>query len=471
MACTALLSIGVLTAASLAVHLGASRALHANLDDALLSIARSQIAAALHEVDGGEAMSTIHPALLALPAGSGYEEFVQLQDASGRVVARTPNLQRGMILQPDPASAARALRGGPCYGDTRVGDAPYRAIYYPLRDRHGNRLVAVIAVAREPMLRSLRSLLAVILAALVFAGGAAAIASGRLARRLTRPLSQIAEASRSVAEHNLETRIPDVSPDEELQHVTGVLNEMLSRLDAAFQNQRRFVADASHELRSPLSNLRGTVEVALRRERTGEEYRDTLRVTLNEVDRLTHLVADLLTLSRADAGALLPRREHVRLDEIARQAAAAYGGRARAAGVEVQFAAPAEVRVFGSGDRLRQVMDNLLDNALRYAPSGTCVEVTVSASEGRAIARVHDHGPGVPAEAQAHIFERFYRADPARARRSGGAGLGLPIAQALTEAHGGRIEVRSEPGCGAEFVVSIPLAAEPEAVEQRGTSG
>ncbi len=456
MASTALLAIGVLTATGLVVYLGASRALQANLDDALLSIARTQIAAAFHEPAGGIDLPKGPPAHLALPGGSGYEEFVQIEDRAGKIVARTANLEHGQNLESDPRHAAMARAGSLSFVDTRLAGAPCRAIYYPLRDRQGRPLVAIIAISQEPMHRSLRSLLGVILAALVATGALAAWASGRLASRLTRPLSRIAAASRAVGEHNLAARIPDVSPDEELRHVTAVLNEMLTRLDAAFRDQRRFVADASHELRTRLSNLRGTVEVALRRPRTADECRDTLQVTLSEVDRLSRLVADLLTLSRADAGQLVVGGGEVRLDGVAREAAAACAQRARDAGIELIVDAAEEVSVTGDADRLRQVVDNLLDNALRYSPAGSAVRIGVGMADGNARITVRDSGPGIALELRSAIFERFYRADPARARRSGGAGLGLAIARAIAVAHGGELTVASEPGEGAEFVLQLP---------------
>lgn len=458
MACTALLSIGVLTVASVTVYLGVRQALRANLDDALLSIAHTQVTAALHGDGNRIDLPEGHPTYLALAGGSGYEEFVQISDAAGNVVARTANLEGRETLSPDPARSGQALRGHLSFGDTRLRGSSYRATYYPLEDRSGRRLVAVIAISQEPMRRSLRSLLGVILVSLVFTGAAAAWVSGRLARRLTRPLAQIAAASRSVEGDNLAARIPPVSTDEELCRVTDMLNDMLARLEAAFGNERRFVADASHELRTPLSNLRGTVEVALRRERTGEEYRETLAVALAEVERLSRLTSDLLALSRADGGQPVGPTSVCDLLELVNRAAAACRQRAGAAGVLVEVSCPRTAEVTANADGLRQVVDNLLDNAVRYSPPGSAVEVAVTCDAGHAVISVRDHGPGIsPADAP-RVFDRFYRADPARARRSGGTGLGLAIAKAIVLAHGGTISVDSEVGAGARFLVRLPLA-------------
>lgn len=459
MVAVALLSIGVLTAASVTIYLGVREALRANLDDALLSIAHTQVTAALHGDGGRIDLPEGNPTHLALSGGSGYEEFVQITDTAGRVVARTANLDGDLSLRPDPQRSREAARGNPSFGETRLAGAPYRTIHYPLTDRTGRHLVAVIAISQEPMRRSLRSLLGVILAALGFTGAAAAWASGRLARRLTQPLEQISAASRSVAGDNLGARIPAVSDDAELRSVTEMLNDMLARLELAFENERRFVADASHELRSPLANLRGTVEVALRRERSGPEYRETLTVALAEVERLTRLTTDLLTLSRADGGQLVASSSVCDLAGVVGRGIEACRERAMAGDVRIQLDSPGEILVPGSADNLRQVVDNILDNAVRHSPPGTTVAVQLSLDPGHVVMSVRDEGPGIAPEVLPRVFDRFFRADPARGRRSGGTGLGLAIARAIAEAHGGTISAVCEPGQGAEFRLRLPLAA------------
>ena len=284
---------------------------------------------------------------------------------------------------------------------------------------------------------------------------------------LTLPLREIAQAAHAVEESRLSTRIPAFSPDAEISDVTAVLNEMLARLEAAFAAQRaltesqsRFVADASHELRTPLSNLRGTVEVALRRPRTVQEYRETLGVSLTEVERLSRIVADLLTLSRADAGQFRLTRSACDLSRLAAEAVAACAARAEEAGVTLHLDADAALPVLGDADRLREVADNLLDNALRHAPAGSQVVVTTCQEGASACLTVQDAGKGLAEEEHARIFDRFYRADPSRARQSGGMGLGLAIAKAIAEAHSGRITVQSKQGAGAAFTLRVPAGAD-----------
>ena len=230
---------------------------------------------------------------------------------------------------------------------------------------------------------------------------------------------------------------------------------MLGRLDAAFATQRRFVADASHELRSPLSNLRGTIEVALRHPRSAADYQETLTVSLQEIERLGRLVQGLLTLSRAEAGRLTLDRRLTDLSDVASRAIDLHAARAAVRDVRLRLDADAPVPVNGDADRLREVVDNLLDNALRVAPKGSQVRVGVRREHGRCVLEVEDVGPGLSDEEQTHVFEPFARGAAAGGE---GAGLGLAIARAIAEAHGGRLGVRSTPGSGATFRLELPAS-------------
>jgi two-component system, OmpR family, sensor kinase len=451
----ALLAVGVLAVASGAIYFGARRLLYRNLDNALLAIARIEVASAIDSPEGGV---HVHDEGLALPIGSGYEKFAIIKRVPNEISASTANLHKGPPLEVDAELQDGAFRGQASFGNMSRGGQLYRAVYFPMRDNLGNPLVAIVAISQHPVQRSLQLLVVVLLGALLLGAGGVALVASRLAGHLTRPLERIAEAAREIGEDNRVGRIPDVSGDRELRAVTGILNDMLARLEAAFTTQRRFVADASHELRSPLGNLRGTVEVALRRPRTSEEYRETLETSLTEIDRLCRLVDDLLTLTRADAGQLRVDRQLCDLAQIAEVAVYMHGARAEAEGVELKLSAPAPLPVEGDVDRLRQVIDNLLDNALRYAPPRSAVEVVASREDGRALVSVHDCGAGLTAEDRAHVFDRFYRADSSRARHSGGLGLGLTIAKAVADAHAGELKVDSEVGNGSTFSLSLPLS-------------
>ena len=452
-----LLSLVVLATASTAIYLWARQALRATFDSVLFTVAQIEVASAVDEPGG-----PVHPheSLPVPPPGSGpgYERVVRIRSEDGTIDLHTINLERGPRLETDPALEARAFAGEVSFGDTRRGRAIYRGVYYPFRDPEGHKLVAVVAIPKGPLERTLWSLLGALGASLVVGGLGAAWGANHLARRLTRPLERIAEGARAVGETSLSARIPEVSPDEELRQVTAILNEMLGRLEAAFQTERRFLADASHELRSPLSNVRGTIEVALRRPRSEHEYRETLAASLAEIERLSRLVNSLLTLSRADAGQLPFTFAPCQLAAIAEDAVKAHASRAAERDVRLDLAAPEPLDVLADADRLREVIDNLIDNALRYSPPGSAVVVSVRREGDRARLSVQDSGPGLSPDEQTHVFDRFYRADRSRARHSGGTGLGLSIAKAIVGAHRGTLSVLSAPGRGCTFLVDLPVA-------------
>ncbi len=455
-----LLSLGVLGATSLAIYVGIRETLLSNLDDVLLTIARTEVASAVDEPGDKIHLHEVGPASLALPTGSGYEKIAQIKDEHHEVSVETANLHGGPPLETDPDKEDLAISGQASFGNLRRGTAAFRGIYYPLPHANGLRHFAVVAISTKPVRRTLDLLFAALATALVLGGAAASLGANRLAQRLTQPLERIAEAARSVGEPNLSARITDVSPDVEFRQVVGILNNMLARLEAAFVSERRFVADASHELRSPLANLRGTIEVALRRPRTPEEYREMLATSLVEVERLSRLVNDLLTLSRVDAGQLALDLARCDLASLTRNAIRAHAASADERGVRFRLDAPEALPVLGDADRLRQVIDNLLDNSLRYAPAGSTVVTRARHSGGEVSLDVVDQGPGLSPEDQAHVFDRFYRADSSRARHSGGLGLGLSISRAIVEAHHGRLTVQSQPGAGSTFSMILPVAAE-----------
>lgn len=448
------LAVAILAAATTATYVGVRTAMLRNLDSTLLSLARTEIASALDEPGTSIHVHEEIP-LRQGGTGLGFEKVALIRDQEHRLRAQTANLEIGAALEIDAELEARAFRGEITFADMKRGDHVYRAIYHPLRDAAGAPLVAVVAVPVRPVSHSLDLLLGMLVITLVLGGGAAAIAANWMARRLVRPLQEMTGAARNIGARNLQGRIPDVSPDVELRDLARVLNAMLARLEAAFHGQRRFIADSSHELRSPLSNLRGTVEVALRQPRSVPEYQETLRITLVEAERLSRLVNELLMLSRVDAKEFTLDLAPCDLSEIAAASATAHTARSQDRGVRLRLEAqPAPL--LGDRHRLREVVDNLLDNAIRYAPAGSEVRVQTYRAGGDAVLSVHDAGPGLSLADQLHIFDRFYRADGSRARDSGGLGLGLAIAKAIVEAHGGQLTVQSEPGRGSCFSVRAP---------------
>jgi heavy metal sensor kinase len=277
-----------------------------------------------------------------------------------------------------------------------------------------------------------------------------------LATRSLRPLGWMAEQARSITDTNLETRIKIDNAAEELAVLVTSFNELLSRLDQSFDTMRRFVADASHELRTPISVIRGEADVALSQERSAAEYRDSLVVVLDEARRLSRLVDDLLNLARADAGHVRLQTHDFYLNELLAECCRSVQGLAHTRGLTLKCLTEGDLQFTGDEQLLRRLVINLLDNAIRYTPSGGEVRAELQAGGGSVRLRVSDTGIGIAPEDAARVFERFYRAGEDRSRQNGGFGLGLAIVRWIAESHRGGVECTSLPGQGSTFTVTLP---------------
>lgn len=281
-----------------------------------------------------------------------------------------------------------------------------------------------------------------------------------LVRRALRPVDQMASKAELITQHNLGERLPVAPTGDELERLAESLNRMITRLDDAFQNSRRFVADASHELRTPLTILRGELENLVREPRAQDELADRLGSLLEEVERLSKIVERLLALSKLDAGEA--QSEWVRFDLAVMATATADQMILLAEDKRISMTREADAPVAVEGDRarLKQVVVNLLDNAIKFTPEGGAVHMRVAAVGRQAVLEINDTGIGIPEDALPHIFDRFFRVDPSRSRQPDGAGLGLSIVRSICNAHGGAVEVESALGRGSRFRIKLPLAAE-----------
>ena len=279
-----------------------------------------------------------------------------------------------------------------------------------------------------------------------------------LVKRALSPVDRIAASAERISSQNLSERLPVAQTGDELERLSIALNHMIQRLDEAFQYSRRFMADASHELRTPLTVLRGELESVIQEATLAPEWRERLGSALEEVERLASIVEGLFALSRLDAGEAAA--EWVKLD-LARLTAATADQMSLLAedkNIQVTCVAAESVWVEGDQARLKQVVVNLLDNAIKYTLQDGAIALTVSASNSHAVLEVADNGIGIPAEALPRVFDRFFRVDKARSRELGGAGLGLSIVKSICTAHHGRVEASSLPGQGSRFRVELPLA-------------
>jgi heavy metal sensor kinase len=279
-----------------------------------------------------------------------------------------------------------------------------------------------------------------------------------MSRRALAPVDQITHTARSISVQNLSRRLLVPQTHDELQRLSETLNSMLERLEAAFKKIIQFTADASHELRTPVAVMRTRTELSLRKPRSADEYRETLAQVHSELEKTSELVERLMLLARADYGVEALQLSTTDLREIVREVCGQ--GKMLSAAKEIDFRQQIqEIPLWVKADAhaLRRLFLILVDNAVKYTPQGGRVDVVVGQENGFAIGEVRDTGIGIAPEDLPNVFERFYRADKARSRESGGVGLGLSIGRWIAEAHGGTIDVQSSPGGGSIFRVRLPL--------------
>jgi heavy metal sensor kinase len=279
-----------------------------------------------------------------------------------------------------------------------------------------------------------------------------------LMRRALRPVDEITQSAERITSRNLSERLPAPQTGDEIERLSVGLNRMIARLDESFQHIHRFSADASHELRTPLTILRGELEAAVQQPQITPELRETLGSALEETERLSRIVESLMAIARLDAGEAKVELAHFDLAELTSSTTEQMRLLAEDKNIALRCEAKQHVGIEGDRSRLKQVIVNLVDNAIKYTPAGGHVGVKVYTSNGFGVLEVNDNGMGIPAEALPHIFERFYRVDKARSRQMGGAGLGLSIIKAIVTAHGGQVKVESVEGKGSRFLVELPIA-------------
>jgi heavy metal sensor kinase len=290
-----------------------------------------------------------------------------------------------------------------------------------------------------------------------------AIVSGYwLMRRSLQPVDEITRRAEGITSTNLSERLPVIRTGDELERLSISLNRMIERLDQAFQHINRFSADASHELRTPLTILQLELESIAESQPLNSVQTDQIGSALEETHRMSHIVENLLAISRLDAGEVKMDKTRLNLGQLATSTVEQMRLLADEKGILFRSNVAANIYVEGDRSRLQQVVVNLIANAIKYTPEAGEVAVSVGLDDGAAVLEVSDNGVGIPPHALPHVFERFYRADKARSRNSGGAGLGLAIVKAICTAHGAEIKVSSQEGQGSRFTVILPLLNVPE---------
>ena len=322
-------------------------------------------------------------------------------------------------------------------------------------------LVVQLATSTTPVLAELRDTLVFTAIAIVFVLTVAGLGSMSTSRRALAPVDEIVARARRIQARGLSERLDVKAESEELARLVTTLNDMLDRIGDSVRAARRFAADASHELQTPLAAMRAAVEVALASDRSGDDHRAFAADLLVEITRVSTLVRDLRLLALAEAGQVVTARQHVDVAELANECCEVARAIAEEKRISLELRIEAQPIVEGSSLHLRRILLNLAENAIRYSPEDSPVDVAVAIADRQASVTVRDRGCGIGAADLPHIFEPFYRADPARARDTGGSGLGLAIADQVARAHGGRLEVQSQLGHGSVFTLWLPLADVP----------
>ncbi|MGQ9628558.1 MAG: ATP-binding protein [Anaerolineae bacterium] len=380
---------------------------------------------------------------------SSPDVYVQILRLDGRVVSRSDNLGE-QSLPVEKAMLESNARGEEDHYILKIGEARLRIFSAPLAV--GEQIVGVVQVGQS--LHGVDATLRLVLYLLLGGAGAtltlAALVGVFLTKAALDPIARITQTARRISQaEDLSRRLEEPKIQDEVGQLAATFNEMLGRLESLFKAQQRLIADVSHELRTPLTTIRGNVDLLKRGAAEDlQARRETLEIIEGEVSRMSRLVADLLLLAQADAGLSL-EKEPVELDtlllEVYRQA------RLMADGVEVRLGHEDQAIVLGDADRLKQLLLNLVDNALKYTPPGGEVKLSLYHDQEWVQVSVSDTGIGIPKEDLPYIFERFYRAD--KAHSHGGTGLGLSIAQWIAQAHDGYLTVESEVGVGSTFTL------------------
>jgi heavy metal sensor kinase len=451
----------ILVSFSIAVYVFVERSLYDRMDAGLRSTIETVSAALERQAAAGETSRE------ALENGLQQLRFpshaIAILDAQGRLLAQKP-VAANMPVRMPPFGTESVVSPRFYSLEERIPDTDdsCRGVVQRIQIPSQNiSFLVVVNQSLELLTDDLELLQDILYVAVPLSLVLAGFGGWFLARRSLAPVVAMSEQARRISAQNLDQRLPIANPRDELGRLAATLNELLARLSNSFVQQRQFMADASHELRTPLSAIRTASAVTLQQEdRERSEYREALTIVEQQARRLSRIVEDMFVLARADAGPPALQSTEFYLDELVAETARAAALLAGQKNLQLQVAPLPETLFRGDEGLLRQMLWNLLDNAIKHTPEGGRVRIALESRDRECVITVTDTGIGIPPEAQPHIFERFYRADPARSRaesaNEGGSGLGLPIARWIAEAHHGGLELQCSAETGSTFAAVLP---------------
>jgi heavy metal sensor kinase len=454
----------VLIAVGITIYVGLGRALYNRIDDNLRALTSIAVTSLTHDLaEGQDASDAARSTTTELFSN---QAVLAVYDGAGRLLAEEGQDDDLQIVLPPLDSIPRDEPLLYTVVEARDADDRHRVAVRRARILpSGTEFVVLVSSDLEPTdeeLEFLRRMLMYLVPATLLL---AAVGGWFLARQSLRPVGLMAERAQRIGVEDLGARLPIGNPRDELGRLAGIFNDLLERLAASFTRQRQFMADASHELRTPVATARTAASVALQQPHRAEgDYRETLRIIEQQAERLTRVVEDMFTLARADAGNYPVRREPVYLEELVVEVVRAARVLASNKRVTIEPSIPEHAPTTGDEELLRRMIANLVDNAVKYAPQDSVVRVELSeVPSGYAIA-VSDTGPGIPLDVRDRVFERFYRGEAARERSStavGGAGLGLAITRWIATLHGGDVRLVESTGLLTTFRIDLPRDAVP----------
>jgi heavy metal sensor kinase len=389
----------------------------------------------------------------------------EITDQKGKILKSSPRFRtpKRAAHTASPAATAKLSADNPVFTTFSSEKERFRMAILPLHDENGQEYFVRIGYPLNAIDEAFQNLRLFLLAGGPIMIAMAALGGWILARGSLAPVAHITQAARQISAKGLNQRIPVRGVPDELDELAQTFNEMLGRLQSSFEQARNFSFDAAHELRTPLTAMRGEAEVALLKNSSAEELRRVLRSNLEEINRITAIVNDLLTVAQGEAGTLDLRRETVSLSDLAGNIVETVQVLAEDKDVKLEAFIEPEVRVTGDSIRLSQLILNLLDNAIKHSSPGQTVKMILEKNGSGPVLKVEDTGCGISEQDLPHIFDRFFRTDRSRSRQVPGSGLGLSISKWIVDAHGGSITVESKLGNGSTFTVQLPGANETEA--------
>ncbi|MDI7258298.1 MAG: ATP-binding protein [Thermodesulfobacteriota bacterium] len=455
------------------LYLILSKSLYRDVDNKLRSLAElisSESTSPLFKFGFGNIDQALETSMNLKPIG----KFIQVLDESGRIGKKSENMKN--VQLPISLNALRnATKGLITYETNRsFGNTPLRMITFPVKENNQVTQIIQIASSLEDVEDALNTLLIILIVTVPSALMIASLGGQFLANRVLKPVDRITQTARMITSQNLNQRIQTLKVKDEISRLIDTFNEMISRLDHSFRQIKQFTTDASHELKTPLTILMGEVEVALRKKRAAQEYEQILESNLEEIDRMSKIVEDLLLLSKADIGEIRLNKEDINLTRFINDLVEQMKFLAQPKNIRIETSNHhEEIHILGDTLRMRELFINLIENGIKYTEEGGLLHIALTkeansrekspfnlSERGGAIFAkiiVSDNGIGIAKEDQEMIFNRFFRVDKARSREQGGSGLGLSICKWIVESHQGQITVESELGKGSSFIVRLPL--------------